>query len=170
MFGKGRTLFLYKVQIKLYWNLLYGISDLRKSTCYYEYSRGVCRNALDDLHTRAKCCCTIGKAWSPQCEPCPREGTGTLFPLSLFVTHHHWQNFQRIYTANLLTVTKLARTKYIMRARLVCTVLLVGPEYHTSFCSTILLSVLTLFHTMPHFDALKIYSCGKHCEKMRNCL
>ena len=26
------------------------------------------------------------------------------------------------------------------------------------------------FHTIPHFDALKIYSCGKHCEKRRNCL
>ena len=24
--------------------------------------------------------------------------------------------------------------------------------------------------TMPHFVALKIYSCGKHCEKRRNCL
>ena len=23
---------------------------------------------------------------------------------------------------------------------------------------------------MSHFDALKIYSCGKHCEKRRNCL
>ena len=23
---------------------------------------------------------------------------------------------------------------------------------------------------MPHLDALKIYSCGKHCEKRRNCL
>ena len=23
---------------------------------------------------------------------------------------------------------------------------------------------------MPHFDALKIYSCGKHCEKRKNCL
>ena len=22
----------------------------------------------------------------------------------------------------------------------------------------------------PHFDTLKIYSCGKHCEKRRNCL
>ena len=26
------------------------------------------------------------------------------------------------------------------------------------------------YHTMPHFDALEIYSCGKHCEKRRNCL
>ena len=23
---------------------------------------------------------------------------------------------------------------------------------------------------MPHFDALNIYSCGKHCEKRKNCL
>ena len=28
----------------------------------------------------------------------------------------------------------------------------------------------THYHTMPHSDALKIYSCGKHCEKRRNCL
>ena len=28
---------------------------------------------------------------------------------------------------------------------------------------------LTLYHTIPYFDSLKIYSCGKHCEKMRNC-
>ena len=26
------------------------------------------------------------------------------------------------------------------------------------------------YHAMSHFDALKIYSCGKHCEKRRNCL
>ena len=29
---------------------------------------------------------------------------------------------------------------------------------------------LTHYHTLRHFDALKIYSCGKHCEKRRNCL
>ena len=29
---------------------------------------------------------------------------------------------------------------------------------------------LTHYHTMLHFDALKIYSCGKLCEKRRNCL
>ena len=28
---------------------------------------------------------------------------------------------------------------------------------------------LTRNHTIPHFDALKIRSCGKHCEKRRNC-
>ena len=29
---------------------------------------------------------------------------------------------------------------------------------------------LTNHHTMPHFDALKICSCRKHCEKRSNCL
>ena len=29
---------------------------------------------------------------------------------------------------------------------------------------------LTSYCTMPHFDTQKIYSCGKHCEKRRNCL
>ena len=28
---------------------------------------------------------------------------------------------------------------------------------------------LNHYHTMPHFYLLKIYSCGKHCEKRRNC-
>ena len=32
------------------------------------------------------------------------------------------------------------------------------------------IKLLTHYHTMPHFDALKIYSCGKHYEKRRNCL
>ena len=26
------------------------------------------------------------------------------------------------------------------------------------------------YYTIPHFDPLKIYSCGKHFEKRRNCL
>ena len=29
---------------------------------------------------------------------------------------------------------------------------------------------LNQYHTMTHFDAIKIYSCGKYCEKRRNCL
>ena len=31
-------------------------------------------------------------------------------------------------------------------------------------------NALTHYHTMPYFDALKIYNCGKHHEKRRNCL
>ena len=34
----------------------------------------------------------------------------------------------------------------------------------------LLLATLTNYHTMPHFDTLKIYSCRKHCEKWRICL
>ena len=37
---------------------------------------------------------------------------------------------------------------------------------HRSF----LFPTLTHYHTIPHFDALEIYSCGNHCEKRRNCL
>ena len=29
---------------------------------------------------------------------------------------------------------------------------------------------LTHYHTIPHFGAIKIYSCGKHCIKWKNCL
>ena len=29
---------------------------------------------------------------------------------------------------------------------------------------------LTHYRTMPHFDALKICSSGKHCDKRRNCM
>ena len=29
---------------------------------------------------------------------------------------------------------------------------------------------LTHYHTMPHFDALKLYSCGKECEKKEKLL
>ena len=29
---------------------------------------------------------------------------------------------------------------------------------------------LTLYHTMPHFDVLKINSCRKNSENRRNCL
>ena len=30
--------------------------------------------------------------------------------------------------------------------------------------------LLTHYHTIPHFDLLMIYSCGKQCEKRRTCL
>ena len=36
--------------------------------------------------------------------------------------------------------------------------------------SKILSFGLTHYHTMPHSEALKMYSCGKHYEKRRNCL
>lgn len=38
-------------------------------------SRG-CEHALPTYLTQAVCCCTVGKAWGPNCEPCPQMGTG----------------------------------------------------------------------------------------------
>ena len=49
-----------------------------------------------------------------------------------------------------------------------------GSTYNTQMhCSKFSIATfffLTNYHIMLHFDALKIYSCGKHCEKRRNCL
>ena len=46
------------------------------------------------------------------------------------------------------------------------------PTYteYASISFKLHLHSLNNYHTIPHFDALKIYSCGKHCEKRRNCL
>lgn len=38
-------------------------------------SRG-CEHALPSYLTQEMCCCTVGKAWGPHCEPCPQIGTG----------------------------------------------------------------------------------------------
>ena len=51
--------------------------------------------------------------------------------------------------------------------------LLLGVKDHgdaLSPFSTEYSSYLTHYHTTLHFDALNIYSCGKHCEKRRYCL
>ena len=31
-------------------------------------------------------------------------------------------------------------------------------------------AMIVPYRTIPRFDALKMYSCGKHCMKRRNCL
>ena len=36
--------------------------------------------------------------------------------------------------------------------------------------SLLIVYLTTNVHYEAHFDALQIYSCGKHCEKRRNCL
>lgn len=28
--------------------------------------------------SRATCCCSMGRAWGPQCEPCPAEGSAEM--------------------------------------------------------------------------------------------
>ena len=51
----------------------------------------------------------------------------------------------------------------------ICKVLKFGRVWNLLFGKGVN-QFLTHYHTMPHFDALKIYSCGKHCGKRRNCL
>ena len=43
-------------------------------------------------------------------------------------------------------------------------------ELFESACIQLTLVYLSHYCTMPHFEALKICSSAKHCEKMRNCL
>ena len=38
------------------------------------------------------------------------------------------------------------------------------------FMMKLLQQRLKHYHKIPHFDAVMRYSCGKHCEKRRNCL
>ena len=58
--------------------MLINISDKRKSACYLDYRRGKCTQGLDGLFTKSLCCCTVGRAWSDQCTPCPSKGSGKL--------------------------------------------------------------------------------------------
>ena len=46
-----------------------------------------------------------------------------------------------------------------------------GDDQNFHSCSVLFSKeLLTHYHTMSYFNTLKIYSCGKHCEKRRNCL
>lgn len=35
-----------------------------------------CKHGLPTFLTKEMCCCTVGKAWGPNCEQCPQVGTG----------------------------------------------------------------------------------------------
>ena len=48
---------------------------------------GMCTTHTDGLMqvTKADCCCTMGAAWGPRCEHCPRKGTDEYEELCLEV-------------------------------------------------------------------------------------
>lgn len=52
------------------------ISDKRESRCYLHVEeragRNRCSQEMGSPVTKATCCCSIGKAWGPQCELCPK--------------------------------------------------------------------------------------------------
>ena len=63
----------------------------------------------------------------------------------------------------LSAMLKLYRKKYPGICYYLC--LIVGQKYPLG-----LFNALTNYHTILHFDALQIRSCGKQQEKRRNCL
>ncbi|KAK8737315.1 hypothetical protein OTU49_004436 [Cherax quadricarinatus] len=51
--------------------------DRREGFCFQQLIGGMCSTTSDSLVkvTKADCCCTMGLAWGPMCEHCPRRGT-----------------------------------------------------------------------------------------------
>uniref|UniRef100_T1IWH6 Fibrillin-2 n=1 Tax=Strigamia maritima TaxID=126957 RepID=T1IWH6_STRMM len=55
--------------------------DMRKGYCYSSvFERGPdyyeCKNQMPTEQTKMVCCCTVGKGWGSECQPCPLPGTG----------------------------------------------------------------------------------------------
>eukprot|EP00079_Xenopus_tropicalis_P035172 XP_017948943.1 PREDICTED: latent-transforming growth factor beta-binding protein 3 isoform X2 [Xenopus tropicalis] len=49
-----------------------------KGLCYRLVGTdGQCQHPLSTRLTRQLCCCSVGKAWGSQCEPCPADGTAS---------------------------------------------------------------------------------------------
>eukprot|EP00061_Rhincodon_typus_P009743 g33477.t1 len=49
--------------------------DIRLEHCYLKYDEDEC---IEPLAVRLRidaCCCSVGAAWGPDCERCPKEGT-----------------------------------------------------------------------------------------------
>ncbi|XP_068116562.1 latent-transforming growth factor beta-binding protein 3 [Hyperolius riggenbachi] len=67
-----------------------------KSLCYRLVgSEGQCQHPISIRMTQQLCCCSVGKAWGPHCEPCPAEGTASFADICpagkgyhIFSTHH----------------------------------------------------------------------------------
>lgn len=54
--------------------LIFIIADRRTSRCYLhlDYQQR-CESPTADYVTQAVCCCSLGKAWGPECEVCPSQ-------------------------------------------------------------------------------------------------
>ncbi|XP_065299649.1 fibrillin-2-like isoform X2 [Dermacentor albipictus] len=55
--------------------------DMRKDVCYSHYhvvdlqQPPVCSHPMMTNQTKMTCCCSVGKAWGHQCQPCPQPNT-----------------------------------------------------------------------------------------------
>ena len=79
-------------------------SDRRTGYCFRQLMSGMCTTHTDGLMqvTKADCCCTMGAAWGPRCEHCPRKGTDEYEELCLEVGYsvdgHGKFNFLRNFS------------------------------------------------------------------------
>ena len=52
-----------------------GCVDTRRGLCYQRSVRGRCEAGGSTPVTMSDCCCTMGQAWGPDCQTCPRRGS-----------------------------------------------------------------------------------------------
>jgi len=65
--------------------------DQRESMCFAEFVAGRCQVPLiGNTVLKAECCCSIGAAWSDQCQFCPRPNTGNTLQISLSYKPTTW--------------------------------------------------------------------------------
>ena len=87
---------------------------------------------------------------------------------------HRHENFKKdvepkfLYDIAIITLPEPVE-KYTTTLRPICL-----PEANEigifNFSRSSVLTLINHYHTIPHFDALMIYSYEQHCEKRRNCL
>lgn len=67
----------YSINLRNEWLPDYWVVDRRTGYCFRQLMSGMCTTHTDGLMqvTKADCCCTMGAAWGPMCEHCPRKGT-----------------------------------------------------------------------------------------------
>ncbi|XP_043933555.1 fibrillin-1 isoform X1 [Protopterus annectens] len=49
--------------------------DIRLESCYLAFDHEECSTPILGRHRIDACCCSVGAAWGPDCDPCPDKGT-----------------------------------------------------------------------------------------------
>ena len=69
--------------VYLEWHTLCAV-DQRKTVCFAHFYHARCQDPLIGNYVlKADCCCSIGAAWSDDCQFCPRPSTGLSVSLPL---------------------------------------------------------------------------------------
>jgi len=70
------------------WSDWLAVVDQRQSVCFAQFHSSSCHEPfIGNYLLKAECCCSIGVAWSDECQFCPRPNTGLflLFLRSLLI-------------------------------------------------------------------------------------